>query len=282
MPEPEVVVTPVAEAVTSESAPETTTTEDVAPAVTADPAPADQETIEEPQGAKPSKVVEELKAQRKKRQDAEREAAYWKGRAEAGGKQDAPDAAPVAVDPSKPPTAPKLDQFETYEQYEAAKDKYLVQTAKYEVLAEYQRNEQSKAAATVEQAFQKRIEAAIKEDPSFVDVVRDPTLPLSVSMLPILKESESAPKMLRWLDQNRGEAQRIASLPPLQAAREMGILEAKLSFTPPPPEPPKRVSSAPEPVKTVTPVSAAVVDEDSLPMEEYHKRRTEAQYKVRK
>lgn len=280
MSEPEVIVAPATEAVTSDPAPETTTTEaPAAPAVTADPAPAtvadDPETIEEPQGAKPSKVVEELKAQRKKRQDAERQAEYWRGMAEGRGKSEAP-ATPEAADPSKPPTAPKLDQFETYEQYEAAKDKYLVQTAKYEVLAEYQRNEQIKAAATVEQAFQKRIEAAVKEDPSFVDVVRDPTLPISVNMIPILKESENAPKLLRWLDQNRGEAQRIAALPPLQAAREMGILEAKLSFTPPPVEPPKRVSSAPEPVKTVTPVSSAVVDEDSLPMEEYHLRRTKA------
>jgi hypothetical protein len=63
----------------------------------------------------------------------------------------------------------------------------------------------------------------------------------------------------------------------MQAAREMGILEAKLSFVPVV-EPPKRVSTAPEPVKTVTPTSAAVVDEDSLPMEEYHKRRTQQEY----
>jgi hypothetical protein len=276
MPETEVIVAPATEAATTESAPVTTTDP---PAVTADPAPAPEapakETIEEDQGAKPSKVVSELIAQRKKRQDAEREAAYWKGRAEGQGKQEPP----AVVQDAKPtaPVAPKLDQFETYEQYEVAKDEYLLQTAEHRAMQRMQASQQATAAATVEQTFQKRIADAAKEDPALVDVMRDPTLPLSVHMIPALKESENAPKLIRWLDRNREEARRIASLPSMQAAREMGILEAKLSFVPVV-EPPKRVSTAPEPVKTVTPTSAAVVDEDSLPMEEYHKRRTQQEY----
>jgi hypothetical protein len=275
MPESEVIVAPATEAVTTESAPVTTTD---TPAVVADSAPApvadDQGTIEDPQGAKPSKVVSELIAQRKKRQDAEREAAYWKGRAEGQGK---PEPSAPTVPSSAAPTAPKLDQYETYEQYEAAKDEYLVQLAEHRVVARYQQNEQRKAAETVEQAFQKRIDAAVKEDPTLVDVLRDPTLPISNNMVPALKESENAPKLLRWLDQNRDEARRIANLPPMQAAREMGIIEAKISFASTV-EAPKRVSSAPEPVRTVTPTSSAVVDEDALSMEEYHKRRTQQQY----
>ena len=257
--EPEVIVAPAAEAVVADPAP--------APVVD------DQGTIEDPQGAKPSKVVSELIAQRKKRQAAEQEAAYWKGMAEGRGKQEPPVIAPSPMAPA----APKLDQFETYEQYEAAKDAYLVKLAKHEVLAEYRKDEQRKAEQTVEQTFQKRIDAAVKDDPSLVDVLRDPTLPISTHMIPVLKESENAPKLLRWLDQNREEARRIASLPPMQAAREMGIIEAKISFAPVA-EAPRKVSFAPEPVKTVTPTSSAIVDEDTLPMEEYHKRRTKQNF----
>lgn len=273
--EPEVIVAPATEAVVADPAPATEPTE----AVVADPAPApvvdDPETIEEPQGAKPSKVVSELIAQRKKRQDAEREAAYWKGLAEGRGKPE-----PPKIDsPAGPtvPVAPKLDQFETYEQYETAKDEYLVQLAEHRVAARYLQNEQRKAVETVDQAFQKRIDTAVKDDPTLVDVMQDPTLPISVHMIPVLKESENAPKLLRWLDQNRDEARRIANLPPLQAARAMGILEARISFAPVA-EPPRRVSSAPEPVKPVTTTSPSVVDEDNLSMEEYHKRRTQQQY----
>jgi hypothetical protein len=57
----------------------------------------------------------------------------------------------------------------------------------------------------------------------------------------------------------------------------MGMVEAKIGFAPVV-EPPKRVSSAPEPVKAVATTSSAVVDEDTLPMEEYHKRRTQQNY----
>ena len=272
--EPEVIVAPAAEAVVADPAPATTPDP---PAVVADPAPApvvdDQGTIEDPQGAKPSKVVSELIAQRKKRQAAEQEAAYWKGLAEGRGKQEPPVIAPSPMAPA----APKLDQFETYEQYEAAKDEYLVQLAEKRVAAKFVETQQRQQAETVEQTFQKRIDAAVKDDPSLVDVLRDPTLPISTHMIPVLKESENAPKLLRWLDQNREEARRIASLPPMQAAREMGIIEAKISFAPVV-EPPKKVSAAPEPVKTVTPTSSAIVEEDKLPMDEYHKRRTKLQY----
>lgn len=264
------IVAPATEAVVADPAPAS----DAPLAVVADPAPAP--VVDDPQEAKPSKAVEELKAQRKKRQDAEREAAYWKGVAEGRGKPE-PVASPPEVTSSSAPVAPKLDQFETYEQYEAAKDDYLIKRARHEAIAEYQQNEQRRTAMTVEQTFQKRISAAVKDDPALLDVMNDPTLPVSVHMIPVLKESEHAPKLLRWLDQNRDEARRIANLPPLQAAREMGILEAKISFTPVV-EPPKKVSSAPEPVKPVTTTSSAVVDEDNLPMEEYHKRRTQQQY----
>jgi hypothetical protein len=269
--EPEVIVASATEAVVADPAPA------IVPdpsAVVADPAPApvvdDQGPIEDPQGAKPSKVVAELIAQRKKRQDAEREAAYWKGMAEGRGK---PEPSAPAAPASTTLAAPKLDQYETYEQYETAKDEYLVQLAESRVAARFKESQQREQAATVEQTFQKRIDAAVKDDPSLVDVLRDPTLPISTHMIPVLKESENAPKLLRWLDQNREEARRIASLPPMQAAREMGIVEAKILFAPVT-EVPRRVSSAPEPVKTVTPTSSAIVDEDMLPMEEYHKRRT--------
>lgn len=268
MPDDPTIVAPATEAVVADPAP---ATEPVAPAVVADPAPAPETPAPETPEAEPSKAVKELIAQRKKRQDAERDAAYWKGVAEGRGKQ---DAAPAASEtPSGPPVAPKLDQFETYEQYETAKDKYLVGLAKHEVIAEYVQNEQRKAAATAEQAFQKRIADAAKDDPTLVDVLNDPTLPISIHMAPLLKESENAPKLVRWLDQHRDDARRIATLPPLQAAREMGILEARLSFAPSV-EPPKKVSSAPEPVKPVATTSPSTVDEDNLPMAEYHKRRT--------
>lgn len=280
MPDEPIIVAPATEAVVADPAPATTIDPPVVPAADpAEPAPAPAPVTDEPDPStepapeKPSKVVAELIAQRKKRQDAEREAAYWRGQAEARGAEKVPPMDVQSASPSAP-VAPKLDQFETFEQYEAAKDKYLIAQAKHEFLQEQTATNQRQAAMTVDQAFQKRINEAAKEDPAIVDVMRDPTLPISSSMIPLLKESENAPKILRWLDQNRAEASRIATLPPLQAAREMGIIEAQIRFAPKV-EPPRRVSAAPEPVKPVVPSSVSIVDEESLSMEEYHRRQTE-------
>lgn len=250
-------VVPVVPAVTSvESAP-------ADPVVLETPAPAVEEEKVSP------KTVEELKTQRRKRQEAEKEVAYLRGKLEGRGAE--PPPVPEVV-PSAP-AVPKLDQFETYEQYEAAKDEYLLSQAEHRVGLKYQAEQQRQKVVAIEQTFQGRMEAAIKEDPALAELMQDRTLPISVAMLPTLKESDVAPQLIRWLDQNRDEGRRIAQLSPLQAAREIGALEAKIKFTPVP-EPPRRVSSAPEPVNPVSPSSPTSVDEAELPMEEYHKRRT--------
>lgn len=237
----------------------------------------DSENIDS-QGAKPSKVVEELKAQRKKRQDAEREAAYWRGMAEARAKEEKPTRQEVPSQPAyAQPVQPKLENFETFEQYEAAKDEYLLNLAEYRILQKQQEQAHRQEMLTKEQKFQRQINDAIASDPGFVDVMRDPTLPVSSTMIPILQESEIAPQVIQWLNNNRAEAARIASLGPVAAARELGIVEAQIRFTPKP-EPPRKVSSAPEPVKVVTPVTPSSIDESDLPMEEYHRRRTQLMF----
>lgn len=276
------VTTDVANAETAAPAPapevEAKPAETSAPAENAAPAPAPE--VEEPE--KPSKAVSELIAQRKKRQEAEKEAAYWKGVAEGRIKPQA-DPAPApepTSDEPKVPVAPKVDQFETYEQFEAAKDTYLIEKAKHDIRMEQQVAQQRQAAVETEQKFVQRIEAAVKEDPALADIMQDRTLPYSQVMVAIVKESDVAPQMLRWIDQNRQDAARIASLPPLQAARELGIVEARIKFAPKP-EPVRKVSAAPDPVNPITPSSTGVVDEDNLSMEEYYKRRTQQLLKGR-
>jgi len=93
----------------------------------------------------------------------------------------------------------------------------------------------------------------------------------------IVKDSDVAPQLLRWIDQNRKDAARIAMLPPLQAARELGIVEARIKFASKP-EPVRKVSAAPEPVAPVVPSSGDMVDEADLPMPEYYKRRSSKLY----
>jgi hypothetical protein len=103
-----------------------------------------------------------------------------------------------------------------------------------------------------------------------------------------IKESDQGPALVRYLANNRKEADRIARLHPLMAAREMGRIEgaiveaARAAKATPPASPPApvTVSQAPEPVRPVggTKGAAPSDDDDKLSIEEVIRRRNIAQY----
>ena len=246
---------------------------------TVDSAPTEQveEVVETPEKEQP-KVVKELIAQRKKRQAAEQEAAYWRGVAESGGK--VKQEQPIAQQPVAqvgPPTPPDINKYETFEEFEKAKDEYLVQQAEYRItqkLAEQQRRQyETKVQAT----FKEKLDSVANDDPSIYEVVDTVGKMVSPVVADLVVQSEQGIDLVRYFNNNPKEALRISQLHPIMAAKELGAIEAKLS-TAPKPEPPKKVSQAPQPIKTVTPAGSAVVDEDNLSMEEYYRRRTKQLY----
>ena len=238
------------------------------------------ENTEQPvAGTGAERRIKQLAAQRKSEQEArikaEREAAYYRGLSEARGGE---TPKPQAAQPQETqPVAPVLDQFETFEEYERAKDEYLVQLAEFRIAKRYQEHQKQQEAQTIQQQFVQRIDSAAAVDPSIRDIMSDPTLPVSKDMIQVLQHSEMAPQLLKWIHNNRVDAQRIARLPLVLAAKELGSVEAQIKAAPKP-VPPKRVSAAPEPIQALTPASPATVDEDDLPMEEYYRRRTKQMY----
>lgn len=266
---------------------------DTAPAVSADPAPAqieepviqtqDQEdSIAVSEGSAPApveieeepKAIRELKSQRKKRQEAEKEAAYWRGIAEASHR----GAAPAPVQQSTPVSTepPRIENFDTYEAYENAKEEYLLNKAEQRILARRQQEEQTLSLSRSQQEFNARIEKAAEDDPEIMDYVRDTTLPINDAMASVIRDSDAAPQLLKYLGNNRNEAQRLFRMNPVLAARELGKIEATILATPKPV--PKKVSMAPAPVTPVTPAGSSTVDETQLSIEEFMRRRNEAQY----
>lgn len=241
--------------------------------------PSQTEQNTEVEGAEPSKAVKELIAQRKKRQQAEQEAAYWKGVAEGRGtKQEPTIQVPVKQElPSRPP---HQDNFETFEEYEEARASYVLNKAKEEIRRELVENQRIQQENQLVRTFQERMEAAAKDDPTIIDIQNDTTLHISDAMAFVIKQSEEAPHILKWLDQNRDESKRISSLHPIMAAKELGKIEDSIKKKPTP-KPPPKVSAAPEPIKTVTPSGSPSTDEDKLPLDEWIRRRNEAQFKRR-
>ena len=236
------------EPVVAETPAEPTPTEPVAPT---EPA--------EPQETRAEKRIKQLVA---KQREAERQAEYWRGVASQG--KQAPTQTATGTTP-----APTVDQFEAY-------DDYLVAKAKHEIKIEQAANDQQARISSASAAFTERINKAAEKEPEILEIVNDPTLPVSTVMSLVIKESEAAPEILKYLSEHREEAMKITRMTPGTAAREIGKIEYKLLNQPKPEI--KKVSQAPEPIKPVESKGAQAIDIEKLSMDEYVKRRNQEQF----
>lgn len=96
-------------------------------------------------------------------------------------------------------------------------------------------------------AYEARANEARAKIPDFDQVAHSQHVPYSNAMIQLVQESDLGPEIAYHLGKNPYEADRIASLSPLSAAREIGRLESKFAQTARP-----KVSNAPPPVKTIS------------------------------
>lgn len=136
---------------------------------------------------------------------------------------------------------PKRDAFKSDEEYLEA----LVDFRADQKLAD---REQQKRQRTIDSTFEEREETIREKYSDYDRLVRlNDDLKITPLMGEAIKESEIGPEIAYHLGKNPKEAERIASLSPLAQAREIGKIEAKLVENPPV----KKVTSAPDPIKTV-------------------------------
>lgn len=129
------------------------------------------------------------------------------------------------------PVAPKTLADFNYDdtQYQAhlmqQATQQAVEAAKRELQAQAQRDRELRRQQTF---AQKQAEfAETVED--YRDVVFNDNLPITPAMAEAIQESDDGPALAYHLGKNPDLAARIAALPPIAAAREMGRLEARLS-----------------------------------------------------
>jgi hypothetical protein len=82
---------------------------------------------------------------------------------------------------------------------------------------------------TVVSEFQRRTAEARAAYEDFEDVVTSADIPIQSALGQALLTSEHGPAIMYQLAKNRVELERLSALPPLDAAREIGRLEAKLA-----------------------------------------------------
>jgi hypothetical protein len=176
--------------------------------------------------------IDELTRQRR---EAERQAEFWKARAT------------QSVDPSS------LD-------YEEGIAERTIQRTRQEQAE----TATATAALLAQEAFSYREAEARDKFADYDAVTRNPNVAITTDMASLIRDSEHGPEMAYHLGKNPAEAARIAALPAIRQAAELGKLEVALSA----PKPARKVPAAP--VQPVSGIAAGgAKDPAAMSMSEY-------------
>ena len=147
---------------------------------------------------------------------------------------------------------PRIDNFDDFDQYVAAKAEWIASKKINETLNERERRSaEERAAAAHYQAvdgWNQRLEKATAELPDFKEVIESSDVPMSDFMRDAIVESDLGPKVAYWLANNPEEAKKIASMSPLATVRAIGRIEERLESQA---KAPKKPTAAPAPLKPV-------------------------------
>ena len=176
------------------------------------------------------------------------------------------------------PGVPTVDQFSAYEDYSMAMATFISDVREEERQAQYQAQQQHQRVQqyqdTLDTAWTDRLTAARQQNSNF-DAELNADTPMSLPMQHLVKDSPLGIELLQWLSAHPDESQRLSTLHPADAYREMGKLEGQLGAASPPRGPARVVSSARAPIKPLG-TSPAVADPfeitDDLSMDEHFRR----------
>ncbi len=201
----------------------------------------------------------------KERNEAREQAAYYRGLAEK---------APEPAEPAEPELVkPKLEDFESYEDYTEALTDY-----KLELRDKKRATEAADAQATKTRDLVKsKLDLGYEKYDDFEDVALANNLPINDAMIEVLAECDNAADIAYHLGKNTAEALKISRLSTVGMARELGRLDSKFSENESGTKtPPKKVTKAPPPIKPVNTGSSDITprDPEDMSMEEYINWRT--------
>lgn len=174
-----------------------------------------------------------------KRYDAEREAAYWRGLAEAGRQP-----APSQPEPAGPPTLEQCGWDDSEFQRQTA-DYFRKEAERAAERVIESRTAKDREQAQIQTATAKLQEGAAKHA-DFMDAVHD--IPITPAVTELLATDPNAAEVLYAVGKDSSEARRIFSLSSHLQAVELGKIAARLespkapSPKPIPPAPPQTVS----------------------------------------
>lgn len=130
------------------------------------------------------------------------------------------------------------------------------------------RDAQQRQQAT-QAEFHRRTEEVRAANPDFDDVMMSAEVPVSPALGQALLTSEHGPAIMYRLAKNPAELARLSALPPLDAAREVGRLEAQVASGTSAPLKPRPAARPPPPPSPVAKGSPTSRDIESLSISDY-------------
>ncbi len=212
----------------------------------------------------------------RKARENEREAAYWRQRAEAKEAKDA-----EAAKPQKPTP----DKFTDYNEYVEALTEFKAGEKVQATLDKRDTEAQARARAeSFAKSWGERVTEAKAKHEDYEQVVSASDVEVRDHVKEALNDSDMGPQVIYHLAKNPDIAQRLNQMTPLGAAREIGRIELQLAKAPEPqaeteaepepePAPVRKTSAAPPPAKPLTSGRATAPNLERASMEDYVKAR---------
>lgn len=215
-----------------------------------------EESEEKPKKSGVQKRIDKLT---KRVSEREREIEFWKAEALKGKDQ------PASKGPAKKevkiegkPAKPNLNEFETHEAYELARDDYFEKLADFKAEQKILEREQKAKELDVKTQFQRQVETHqsrvrefVKAHEDFDEVIGSvDDVPMSLTVQNLILESDVGPALMYEMARDKAEYQKICAMSPQSAAKAIGRMEAKLEGSKESPIK-KEVSKAPAPLKAV-------------------------------
>jgi hypothetical protein len=105
----------------------------------------------------------------------------------------------------------------------------------------------------IQSAHVERVKSFVETHDDFEELMQDlDGIPVPAAIHEGIVTSEHGPALMYELAKNPEEFKRICALPPIAAARALGLLEAKLASAPEAKPEPKKTTKAPEPIAPVS------------------------------
>lgn len=204
----------------------------------------EQQAEKSEQQQKKTGVQKRIDELTRKAHEAEREAAFWR---EQAAKSQAPSQ-DATTKPARDAFASDADYFEALADWKA--EQKVSELRKQQQAEALNKAEQTQTATRFE-LYQERVSTALDAMPDYHEVVGGSDVPAEAHVLEAILDSEQGPQLAYHLAKHPDVAQRLNEMTPVQAAREIGRLEAQLAQPKTETPPPRRTTNAPPPINPV-------------------------------